>query len=676
MSIFSRILKPKIYVVDKSATNWNIFKDIFDNSDNVMKDYSKVGDPYETNGIVYAAINRKVASFAKADFQILDYKGKVQDDSNPFVRLFDNPYPQVSKFLLWEELISNLELYGKAFWVNESFLYGRPSMMFIANSSMMKIVKTKQGGIAKYVYGNKNSEITYSPEQVIFFKYWHPRDPLDGMAPITAARTDILQNYYADQYNTKFFKQGGLVKGYFQNSAPRKMGRQQEKELSESITKNTAGLENAHKTPVLQKGLTFKTIGIPQKDMEFLESKKYNRDQILAIFQVPSSLFYNDSSHSNVRELRRDFFTNTIIPLIKKIQQQLKTDFFDRYNIPYRGVFNIKDVPELQKEMKDQADVAYKFYNMGVPFNVINEKLGLGFPPVKDGDEPKPARIVQPAKENKEGIIKQHEKKQLIAKEKSLTFDKVLRLMEQGKAAKVMNEYEKPMISKIKKFWKSKFKEAIALLKVKDKADSLTSEIVAQIITTIKGFEWDKQFVETLTPDIEKIFMKGAERSITGVGMAFNLPNTEAATFIANRGLKLKASTEIVKQTLIDALAKPAGYTTDILAKTISKVFDVAEGRAKNIARTETTIGYNGGRLDGMKKVGIKKKQWINSGDRTVRPSHQIEQIVGVDEYFILADGESVMYPGDGSAANSCNCRCSIISVLFSDDEERLLQGE
>ncbi len=84
----------------------------------------------------------------------------------------------------------------------------------------------------------------------------------------------------------------------------------------------------------------------------------------------------------------------------------------------------------------------------------------------------------------------------------------------------------------------------------------------------------------------------------------------------------------------------------------------------KIISITETTAAYNGGRLEGMKELGITQCKWVHSHDGNVRDSHRISDTIEVGEKFTLADGYQVSYPGDGDAAHSANCRCIVISVL------------
>ncbi|MBL7684882.1 MAG: hypothetical protein JNK65_02475, partial [Deltaproteobacteria bacterium] len=55
-------------------------------------------------------------------------------------------------------------------------------------------------------------------------------------------------------------------------------------------------------------------------------------------------------------------------------------------------------------------------------------------------------------------------------------------------------------------------------------------------------------------------------------------------------------------------------------------------------------------------------REWITAHDERVRSAHREAdgQKRGLKENFIVG-GESLLVPGEGSASNSINCRCSVI---------------
>jgi len=90
---------------------------------------------------------------------------------------------------------------------------------------------------------------------------------------------------------------------------------------------------------------------------------------------------------------------------------------------------------------------------------------------------------------------------------------------------------------------------------------------------------------------------------------------------------------------------------------------EAPQSRAELIARTETTRAWgNGAHEAAMQSDAVQAKKWMSSLDGRTRAAHANAhgQEVAKDKPFVVG-GEEGMYPGDfPSAANVCNCRCSV----------------
>lgn len=119
------------------------------------------------------------------------------------------------------------------------------------------------------------------------------------------------------------------------------------------------------------------------------------------------------------------------------------------------------------------------------------------------------------------------------------------------------------------------------------------------------------------------------------------------------------------------------------IANEMNSPFDIARNNAMRIARTEGHRVQEEAGLDAMraaKEAGADVvKQWSATLDERTRPEHQEAdgQIREIDEPFDVG-GEDLMMPGDGSAFNCINCRCTANmrarSALDESDLERLKQ--
>lgn len=685
--------------VAKAAYSAAEFDRIFDLhlGSNVLADYGSVGDPYQTNGVVYAAIRKKAVNIAGVEWQILNSADEPTFNTQ-ITRLFDNPYPGVSKYEFWEAIVSSLELYGKAYVVYSDYLRGLPLGMWVANAGHMKIERGSNGMPEAFVYGNGSTRQTFAPQDVMFLHYWHPSDQWDGLAPITAARLDVLQMFHANQYNVNFFRQGGLLKGFFKSTAPRALTPEQEKELERSIQQRGGGPGGAHRVPVFS-GVEYVPVGIPQKDMEFLAGMNHNMDYILMVLGVPKAIlgFTDGFNYANMREIRKDFWNKSLVPIMHLIEAGFESQFFNRFRIDAKGAFNIKGIAELQEDLAMQAVTAKAFYDMGVPFAVINERLGLDFPEFEPEDRTPPQLLpyTLPAEDRRrdedsddDGVEQMPSAKDIAkelraqekaarlerrrARERALPYSLDMQRKEWAASAKRMKAREDTLVPRVRAFFSSAHGDVLSYLKenpakgLTAKKDVVDPEWLKAFVAFLSSLEWGKALLKEVEPEIVATFMSGAMRTYWGIGVNFNMPPERALAFVGQRGLKLRDATDEVVRALTEGIKD--GMAPADVAKHVQSVFDnCSKIRSKLIARTETTNAYNGGRITGMRELGIKRKRWVNSGDDNVRDSHRIyneEAIAGIDEPFRLANGVKVMYPGDGPASEACNCRCTLVSVI------------
>jgi len=301
---------------------------------------------------------------------------------------------------------------------------------------------------------------------------------------------------------------------------------------------------------------------------------------------------------------------------------------------------------------------------MGIPFNVINERFNLEFEEFPGWDMP----IVNSnpfANMDLKTVIAEYNKQEAITIEKGITIDKVLNEMEYKKSLDTMLIFEKEMMGTVKQFYANKYKQVISFIEGEKQTKDINKDttFIARFIEYLKGLDFGKEFVEKCRPVIERIFNNGVYRTYRGIGMDFSLNNERAINHLIERGLILQDSPKVVLDSIVTMLESDS-YTIDTLAKDISKKWDEATlARAKAISITETTYAYSSGRETGMKELGIKKKMWVHSHDSLVRPNHNLNT---GDNIALVGDKfkNGLMRPGDGGAADACNCRCVLVSVL------------
>lgn len=644
-----------------AGSNWDILYRSYEQmKQGVLSDWWKVGEPYKTIQAVYACVDKIAKAVAALPVRI--YRGDQLVEDGALYRLFQAPTPGEDRYRFWTAEVVGLETTGKAYVFMERFrrtTEGRiPAVMWIAPGNMVGKQLDDNGRIEAYHYGKGARKKEYPPNQVIEISLY------GSQAPIEAARMDAMLQFYALQYNINFFKQGGQIPGFLRKRDGRQLSPEQETEVERAWARKSSGVGNAHKTPVFS-NLEWVQVGTGQKDMEFQAIIERSSERIYQAFGVPKALFgATDTTFANMAEAKRYFYNQTVKPIVRMTEAVFDQQFFERLGIEGRIEFGLDTVPELQTDIREASEAALRFWQIGIPLEEINERLGLGFD-LSGATEPE-----------ERGADERVQK--AIAKEKAINLDPDLLRMEAKAAEERMAPFENEMYRRLSGTFKDLYREA------REVFDESVPKTAKAEIDLSRFFEWledidfGSRVVNSIRDTVLSAFNGGARRTYSGVGIDFDLSPDRAEAHMASRQILLSKASDDMKEEVRKVLRGGIveGDGTETLAKRLSKKFTEFErSRSRAIAQTETTGAYNDGRIQGMKELGITRKQWVNTGDSKVRDSHRINQTVGVEENFTLANGVTIDMPGgNGPASEVVNCRCSVVSVLLDEDEERVLE--
>lgn len=629
---------------------------------------NEVRDAYSQVVALAAAVRSKARNISRVPFRIWTNDDReieiTADSSHPLTNLFEDVNPYYSKYELWEAIVTCLELYGEAFVIKDREEVDGIPVYLWPQSPKLFIEKVYRGRLVAWEYRNDDQIMYLYPDQVIYFKYYNPYNYYRGLSPISVLQDTIDLDYVATQYNKRFFKNDGLPGAVFETE--QSLTDEQYNRLKDQLIESYRGWQNAHRAILLDGGVTVKDIGRSIKDMQFLELKKFTREDIAMITGVPKAelQLYEDLNYATAKTADMNYWKKTLIPLMTLIQDKINTNFLKP--LGYWGEFDIDSTGILIEDVIQKADAAMKYFNMGVPFNVINERFSLGFPEVEEtqqgpGDEGK----------GKEGIGKK-----LIGEKRLMRISEAIR----GEKWRNIVNRTYPLLAiankKIKNyFWaveqsliKGIVKE-IKNMQVKAAGEELSDaelEAIARVID--KAFD-DQKLTKTMG-DVIKDALKLGFRSE-------DFPNEKIMAIMARRMNKIKGinktGRERVKEVLYRtlALAMNQGVAEDVRAEMVLEAIrdemKVTYGRARTIARTEVHGAFNEGQFEKTKSLGAKKIMWLTARDDRVRDTH--EELDGMVREVGEPFPNGLLYPMDpnGKAEEVINCRCTFIE--FFDEE-------
>ena len=248
-------------------------------------------------------------------------KGKEKALDHPlYTLLHDAPNDEMTSFVFRETLMSHLLLWGNAY--AQVIRDGRGSVMslHLLMPDQMTVKRSEEGEVY-YSYRKENKEYILRRDDVLHIPGMG-FDGLVGHSPIAMAKQAIGLAIATEEYGATYFKNGANPGGVLEHPGILK----DPSKVRESWNSVYGGSNNANRVAVLEEGLSFKPITIPPEQSQFLETRKFQIEEICRIFRVPPHLVSNldKATFSNIEHQSISFIDNTIIPWVSRIESAMK----------------------------------------------------------------------------------------------------------------------------------------------------------------------------------------------------------------------------------------------------------------------------------------------------------------------------------------------------------------
>ncbi len=152
-------------------------------------------------------------------------------------------------------------------------------------------------------------------------------DGITGLSPIRLQREAVGLAMATEEHGARLFSQGTQVGGVLKH--PGKLTDEASKRLRESWEARYSGLAGAHRTVVLEEGMSFEKLGMTNEDAQFLETRGYQLEEIARIFRVPLVLLQHGdkaSTYASAEQFFLGFVIHTLRPWLVRWEQALARD--------------------------------------------------------------------------------------------------------------------------------------------------------------------------------------------------------------------------------------------------------------------------------------------------------------------------------------------------------------
>jgi HK97 family phage portal protein len=349
---------------------------------NLYKD-KQFNNSYCLNAWVNIAINILIRNIARADFTI---KREGEDVTHGQIyELFRKPNPLLSRFDLWKETAAWWHLEGECFWwFGSDYSGGLPKEIFILDPRKMQHEGELSGDFdfgfrqtpRRWFYHSGTELIPILSDEIIHFREFNPFNPVRGVNPLFSLALELEQDYYANKANSSLLKNNAVPQGILKTEQT--LRPEEADQLERRWESKYGSVKAGRKIAVLGKGTEFKPVTFSPDVIKLFELKKWNLYTILAKFGIPPRVAnISDKttalSGKDTAEQHSAFWKYTLIPILRQFEQILETQFFIKFGLKERGVFDLWDVPELMESEDAQSKRDIAEINAGI--KTINDVL-------------------------------------------------------------------------------------------------------------------------------------------------------------------------------------------------------------------------------------------------------------------------------------------------------------
>ena len=390
MSIFSGIFKRKAPVENRTVgSNYSFYM----GSSTAGKQVTERSAMQMT--AVYSCVRilaEAVAGLPLHVYKYTDAGGKEKALDHPLYRLLhDEPNPEMSSFVFRETLMTHLLLWGNAY--AQIIRNGKNEVVALYPLMPNKMtVDRDEKGQLYYTYQRSNEEaatmkgtsVTLKPSDVLHIPGLG-FDGLVGYSPIAMAKNAIGMAIACEEYGAKFFANGAAPGGVLEHPGTIK----DPQRVRESWQSTFGGSGNANKIAVLEEGMKYTPISISPEQAQFLQTRKFQINEIARIFRVPPHMVgdLEKSSFSNIEQQSLEFVKYTLDPWIIRWEQSImRSLFLTEEKSTYFAKFNLEGLlrGDYQSRMNGYA---IGRQNGWMSANDIRELENLDRIPEEDGGD-------------------------------------------------------------------------------------------------------------------------------------------------------------------------------------------------------------------------------------------------------------------------------------------------
>ncbi len=279
-----------------------------------------------------------------------------------------------------EQQMLHLCTYGQSFSEIRAGARGAVTELITLHPSRMKVERLENGRLRYKYREDANTETVYTQDQIMHLR-WLSDDGVNGMVPTDLARDAIGLARACEIHGASYFGNGARPGVVLETDQT--LPAEAASALRDNWERMHLGPNRAHRTAVLMGGLKAHELGGNNQESQFLESRRFQVEEICRLFRVPPHLVgdLTRSSFSNIEQQSIDFVQHTLLPWLRRFELAFSRDLIT--DDSYFAEFDTRGL--LRGDAQARASYYNTLWNLGVAS--VNEiRSWENMNPIEGGD--------------------------------------------------------------------------------------------------------------------------------------------------------------------------------------------------------------------------------------------------------------------------------------------------
>lgn len=320
---------------------------------------------YQKQPWVATVVNKISGLIARLGMQVWDESGpghKMLDTSSPYAKLLASPCPHMNPYSFWQWLAATIEIFGEAYLIKLRDDRGKTHAFVPMHPAQTKIHRNKDGTLQYQFLGHPNQE--FQQDDVVPFRQYDPFGTMRGMSRLEPLRSTLLNEDSARRATASWWRNMGRPSMVLQTE--KKLGPEGRQRVQDAFRATAGGSSNAGGILVLEDDLRATSMQLSAEEMQYIESRKLNREEVCAVFDIPPPAVHilDHATFSNITEQFRSVFRDSLAPRIVFIESVLNHYVGQEFNGKKVARFAVAEV--LRGDFEKRAEAMASLVQAGI----------------------------------------------------------------------------------------------------------------------------------------------------------------------------------------------------------------------------------------------------------------------------------------------------------------------